>query len=217
MQMADHEPIKLEDFYIFHADGEHEDFHDKSRQRWLHYPNRLQSWEAQVPEQQLRERLRRPVALSYWNPRFVQREYVVDSGASAHIVSFNALSKEGLKNIRNLPETMTTETADGETVAEEETDIYIHSLSTLVSIVILHNDTPAPLSVGNLAKDNHIYVSWSDSGPTLTLADDTMVSCEMGCNVPMILAGKHKKTKKKVSEKKKRMAPAAVSPAVDAS
>ena len=143
------------------------------------------------------------MALSYWNPRFTQREYVVDSGASCHTVAFNTLSKEELKAIRNLPEPLTMETVNGETTAEEETDIYIHSLDTFVSAVVLHNNTPALLSVGNLAKDNHIHFSWNDSGPTLTLANGTVVTCGMGCNVPMILAAKRKKDNKKVPEKKK--------------
>ena len=133
----------------------------------------------------------------------------MDSGASCHTVAFNTLSKEELKAICDLFEPLSMETGNGETTAKEKSDIYIHSLNTFVPAVVLHNGAPALLSVGSLAVENHIYFSWSRSGPTLILPNCTVVTCEMGCNVPMILAGKPKKTKKKVPEKKK-ILPAAV-------
>ena len=204
---ADYEPIALEEFFFNMVN---EDLLADIIMVRANLPDRKQKWEV-TEWHHLQQQPRRPVALSFWNPRFSQREYVVDSGASLHTVAFNTLSKEELKAIRYLPEPIVMETVNGETTAEEETDIYVHSLKTFVPAVVLHNDTPALLSVGNLAKDNHIYFSWHESGPTLTLPSGAVVACDLGCNVPMILVGKRKKTKKKT-----KMVPAAVSPAADA-
>ena len=87
VQEADYEPVQFNDFYNFKFYDEDDDLYDHLWKCWIDEDiNRTYNWEKNAS-------LCKPVALSYWNPRFVQREYVVDSGASYHTVAFNTLSK----------------------------------------------------------------------------------------------------------------------------
>ena len=62
-----------------------------------------------------------------------EREFVVDSGASKHILSKKDLSSEELETLRRLRNPTVVVTANGEVQTNEEAQVYIHDLGLLMT------------------------------------------------------------------------------------
>ena len=83
-----------------------------------------------------------------------EREFVVHSGASMHMVSkkkkLNSAEKE---TVRASKSPTTVVTANGEVQTEEEATVYVRELDLFVTVMLLE-DTPAVLSLGKLCEDH---------------------------------------------------------------
>ena len=80
-----------------------------------------------------------------------EREFVVDSGASMHMMSRKDLNSAELKTVEVF-ENQTVVTANGEVQTKEEATEYVKELDLFVTVMLLE-DTPAVLSLGeNSAK-----------------------------------------------------------------
>ena len=74
------------------------------------------------------------------NPQ--EREFVVDSGASMHMVSKKDLNKAELETVRISKNPTVVMTANGEVRAKEQTTVYVCELDLFVTVALLEN-TPA--------------------------------------------------------------------------
>ena len=76
-------------------------------------------------------------------------EFVVDSGASMHMLSRNDLNSAELETVRASKNPTTVVTANGEAQTKEEATVHVKDLDLFVTVKLLE-DTPAVLSLGTL-------------------------------------------------------------------
>ena len=81
------------------------------------------------------------------------RMFVVDSGASMHMLSKKDSSSDEMDTWRRSRNPTTMVTANGEVQTNEEAQVYVHDLDLLVAVQILEN-TPEVLSLGRLCSEH---------------------------------------------------------------
>ena len=97
------------------------------------------------------------------------RVLILDSGASLHLVSRKSLSKSEKKTIRQTDHHVVLQTANGKIVAKLEVKIHVRELGITVKALVLDNDTPCVLSLGQLIEDHKLDYRWRfGHSPTLT-------------------------------------------------
>ena len=80
-----------------------------------------------------------------------EREFVVYSGASMHMLSKKDLNSAELETVRVSKSPTTVVTANGEVQTQEEATVYVKELVLFVTVKLLE-DTPAVLSLGKLRR-----------------------------------------------------------------
>ena len=99
------------------------------------------------------------------NPR---DNFVVDSGASMHMLSRKDLNSAELETGRVSRNPPTVVTASGEVQTKKEATVHVHDLEWFVTVQI-REDTPAVLSLGKLCEDHGYSYEWtSGQKPQLT-------------------------------------------------
>ena len=81
-----------------------------------------------------------------------EREFVVDSTASMHMVSRKDLHSAELETVRISKNPATVVTANGDVLTKEEATVHVRELDSLdlfVTVMLLQ-DTPSVLSLGKL-------------------------------------------------------------------
>ena len=102
----------------------------------------------------------------FQNPR--RKQFVVDSGASMHILSNRDLSADDMKTVRRSRNLRTVVTANVEVQTNEKAQVYVHDLDLFVTVQIF-DDTPAGLSLGKLCEEHgYSYESASGQEPRFT-------------------------------------------------
>ena len=97
-----------------------------------------------------------------------ERESVVDSGASMHMVSKRDLNSAELETTRISRSPTMVMTANGEVQTREEATVYVKELDLFVTVMLLE-ETPAVLSLGKLCEDHGYGYHWtSGHKPHLT-------------------------------------------------
>ena len=97
-----------------------------------------------------------------------EREFVVDSGASMHMVIKRDLSSAELEIMRTSRSPTTVMTANGEVQTREEATVHVKQLDLFVKVIFLE-ETPAVLSLGKLCEDHGYTYHWtSGQKPHLT-------------------------------------------------
>ena len=89
-----------------------------------------------------------------------EREFVVDSGASMHIVSKKDLNSAELETMRMSRNPTTVMTANGEVQTREDATKYIKELDLFVTVMLLE-ETPTVLSLGKLCEDHGYIYHWT--------------------------------------------------------
>ena len=82
-----------------------------------------------------------------------EREFVVDSGASMHMISKKDLNSAEMETLTTSRSPMTVVAANGEVQTNEEDTVYVRELDIFLTMKHLE-DTPAVLSLGKLS-DEH--------------------------------------------------------------
>ena len=96
------------------------------------------------------------------------REFVVGSGASMHMMSKKELSSPEMGTVRRARNPTVVLTADGEVRTHEEAQVLVHDLNQFVTVQLLE-ETPAFLSLGKLCEDRGYSYEWvSGQKPRLT-------------------------------------------------
>ena len=100
-----------------------------------------------------------------WNlSKSSARIYIVDSGASFHIVDFSELSKDEQLTVKELPEPITLKTANGYNEATHYAIVYVKELGMSVKAILLE-DSPAILSLGRLCRKDGFEFRWPQGEP----------------------------------------------------
>ena len=98
----------------------------------------------------------------------VEREFVVDSGASMHMMSKKDLSSDELDTLRRSRNPTVVLTAKSEVHTNEEAQEHVHDLNLFVTVQIL-KETLAVLLLGKLCEDHgYSYECVSGEKPRLT-------------------------------------------------
>ena len=89
-----------------------------------------------------------------------EREFVVDSGASMHMISKKDLSKAEMDTLTMSCSPTIVITANGEVQTHEEAIVYVKELDIFLTMKVLEN-TPAVLSLGKLCDETDIPMNGS--------------------------------------------------------
>ena len=88
-----------------------------------------------------------------------EREFVVDSGASMHMISKKDLSNAEMDTLTKSCSPTIVITANGEVQTHEEAIVYVKELGIFLTMKVLDN-TPAVLSLGKLCDENGYSYEW---------------------------------------------------------
>ena len=88
-----------------------------------------------------------------------EREFVVDSGASMHMISKKDLSKAEMDTLTKSCSPTIVITAKEEVQTHEEAIVYVKELDIFLTMRVLEN-TPAVLSLGKLCDENGYSYEW---------------------------------------------------------
>ena len=88
-----------------------------------------------------------------------EREFVVDSGASTHMISKKDLSEAEMDTLTKSCSPTIVITANGEVQTHEEAIVYVKELDIFLTMKVLEN-TPAVLSLGKLCDENGYSYEW---------------------------------------------------------
>ena len=88
-----------------------------------------------------------------------EREFVVDSGASMHMISKKDLNDAEMGTLTKSCSPTIVITANGEVLTHEEATVYVKELDIFLTMKVLEN-TPAVLSLGKVGDDNGYSYEW---------------------------------------------------------
>ena len=94
-----------------------------------------------------------------------EREIVVDSGASMHMISKKDLSNAEMDTLTKSCSPTKVITANGEVQTHEEAIVYVKELDIFVTMKVIEN-TPAVLSFGKLCDQNGYSYEWINGQKT---------------------------------------------------
>ena len=116
----------------------------------------------------------------------LMKEFVVDSGASMHMVSKKDLNSTELETMRTSRSPTTVMTANGEVQTREEATERVRELDLFVTVMVLE-ETPAVLSLGKLCEDHGYTYHWtSGQKPHLTKNGKRFI-CNISNYVPFVV------------------------------
>ena len=117
-----------------------------------------------------------------------EREFVVDSGASMHMLSEKDLSSAELDTLRKSRNPTTLITATGEVQTSEEAQVYVHDPDLFVTVRIL-GDTRAVLSLGNLCEERGYTNQWAGGQKPHLAPNGKNVLCKTENIAPVVVPG----------------------------
>ena len=94
-----------------------------------------------------------------------ERECVVDSGASMHMISRNDLNSAELETVTTSKSPTTVLTGNGEVQTHEEATVYVKEWDIFLTMKVLDN-TPAVLSLGKLCDEHGYSYEWINGQKT---------------------------------------------------
>ena len=89
--------------------------------------------------------------------KFEEREFVVDSGASMHMISKKDLSKAEMDTLTKSCSPTIVITTNSEVQTQEEAIVYVRELDMFLTMKVLDN-TPAVFSRGKLCDENRYFL-----------------------------------------------------------
>ena len=117
-----------------------------------------------------------------------EREFLVGSGASMHMMSNKDLSSDKLDTVRRSRNPTVVLAANGEVHTNEEGQVYVHDLNLFATVQLLE-ETLAVLSLGKLCEDHGYSAEWvSGQKPRLT-KEGKSIACKTDNFVPLVVPG----------------------------
>ena len=117
-----------------------------------------------------------------------EREFVVDSGASMHMISKKDLSSAEMDTLTKSCSPTIVITANGEVQTHEEAIVYVKELDIFLTMRVLDN-TPAVLSLGKLCDENGYSYEWIDGQKPHLMKDGIRIICNTENFVLMVVLG----------------------------
>ena len=93
------------------------------------------------------------------NLKLEEREFVVDSGASMHMISKKDVNSAEMDTLTKSCSPTIVITVNGEVQTHEEATVYVKELDIFLTMKVLEN-TPAVLSLGKLCDEHGYFVEW---------------------------------------------------------
>ena len=115
-----------------------------------------------------------------------EREFVVDSGASMHMVSKKDLNSAELETMRISKNPTTVMTANGEVRTREEATVYVKELDLFVTVMLLV-ETPAVLSLGKLCEEFGYSYHWTSVRKPHPTKNGKIINCNIANYVPFVV------------------------------
>ena len=118
------------------------------------------------------------------------RKYILDSGASFHLVDPGTLTEEEKQTIETIPDPITLETANGEVTVDQRCLIRVKEMDVQLW-AFLHTDTVCVISLGLIVGRAGFTFNWQPGkAPTLTRGKK-MITSQPSFNVPFIYASNY--------------------------
>ena len=117
-----------------------------------------------------------------------EREFVVDSGASMHMISKKDLSNAEMDTLTKSCSPTIVITANGEVQTHEEAIVYVKELDIFLTMKVLEN-TPAVLSLGKLCDENGYSYEWIHGQKPHLIKDGIRIICNTENFVPIVVPG----------------------------
>ena len=117
-----------------------------------------------------------------------EREFVVDSGASMHMISKKDLSKADMDTLTKSCSPTIVITANGEVQTHEEAIVYVKELDIFLTMKVLEN-TPAVLSLGKLCDENGYSHEWINGQKPHLIKNGIRIICNTENFVPIVVPG----------------------------
>ena len=117
-----------------------------------------------------------------------EREFVVDSGASMHMISKKDLSNAEMDTLTKSCSPTIVLTANGEVQTHEEAIVYVEELDIFLTMRVLEN-TPAVLSLGKLCDENGYSYEWINGQKPHLIKDGIRIICNTENFVPFVVPG----------------------------
>ena len=116
-----------------------------------------------------------------------EREFVVDSGASMHMISKKDLNSSEMGTLTTSRSPTTVITANGEVQTHEEATVYVKELDKFLTMKVLE-DTPAVLSLGKLCDEHAYSYEWiNGQKPHLIKHHGIRIPCNTENFVPIVV------------------------------
>ena len=120
-------------------------------------------------------------------PKPEEREFVVDSGASMHmIISKKDLSDAEMDTLTESCSPTIVITANGEVQTHEEAIVYVKELDIFLTMKVLEN-TPAVLSLGKLCDENGYSYEWINGQKPHLIKNGIRIPCNTENFVPIVV------------------------------
>ena len=117
-----------------------------------------------------------------------EREFVVDSGASMHMVSRKDLNSAEMDTVKVSQKSDDVVTPNGDVQTKEEATVHVKGLD-LVTLVLLLEDTPAVLSLGKLCEDHGYNYHWTSCQKPQLIKNGRKIGCNTANYVPLVVPG----------------------------
>ena len=117
-----------------------------------------------------------------------EREFVVDSGASMHMISKKDLSEAEMDTLTKSCSPTIVMTANGEVQTHEEAIVYVKELDIFWTMKVLDN-TPAVLSLGKLCDENGYSYEWINGQKPHLIKNGIRIICNTENFVPIVVPG----------------------------
>ena len=117
-----------------------------------------------------------------------EREFVVDSGASMHMISKKDLSNSEMDTLTKSCSPAIVITANGEMQTHEEAIVYVKEFDIFLTMKVLEN-TPAVLSLGKLCDENGYSYEWINGQKPHLTKNGIRIICNTENFVPIVVPG----------------------------
>ena len=117
-----------------------------------------------------------------------EREFVVDSGASMHMLSRKDLSNAEIDTLTKSCSPTIVITANGEVQTHEEAIVYVKEFEKFLTMKVIEN-TPAVLSIGKLCDENGYSYEWINGQKPHLIKDGIRIICNAENFVPIVVPG----------------------------
>ena len=117
-----------------------------------------------------------------------EREFVVDSGASMHMISKKDLTSSEMDTLTTSISPTTVITANGEVQTHEEATGYVKELDIFLTMKVLE-DTPAVLSLGKLCDEHGYSYEWINGQKPHLIKNGIRIQCNTENFVPIVVPG----------------------------